>query len=151
MKIRPAKKSDFPAILEIYSKSKLDELKNESLIFELLPLDQDKARLSELNRSNVYVFEDNDVIAYGGFSEQEITALFVHPQRRGKGIGKQLLTFLLSKIEGEASLYVAKTNTSAKRLYQTLGFAIVDEFETSYNGIPVLANKMILASSTDKS
>lgn len=40
-------------------------------------------------------------------------------------------------------LYVAKSNAPAKNLYAQYGFEVVEEFETSYNGIPVFANKMI--------
>jgi len=42
MKIRKIKEADYPAILHIYSLSKLDELQFEQRVFELLPLDQDE-------------------------------------------------------------------------------------------------------------
>lgn len=72
----------------------------------------------------------------------EIRALFVHPDSRGKGIGKQLLDYALALVKGKAVLYVAKNNAPAKALYRSYGFSVVEEFETEYNGVPVLANKM---------
>lgn len=65
------------------------------------------------------------------------------PSARGKGIGKQILEFLLSQINGTASLFVAKTNEPAKELYKAYGFEVSAEFLTDYNGEPVYANEMI--------
>ena len=147
MNIRPFEQTDYPAILDIYSKSKLDELICENQEFELLPLDQDAKRFAELLESDIYVFDDDGVIGYGALFGEEIRALFVHSSGRGKGLGKTLLEYLLNKINGAASLYVAKTNAPAKGLYKKFGFIVVDEFETSYNGVSVFANKMVRAAS----
>lgn len=143
MNIRKYKSSDYPAILEIYALSKLDELRFEENQFELLPLEKDQKRFSELIESDIYVYDDRKVIGYGAVYGSEIRSLFVHPNARGRGIGKSLLEYLLSEISGEASLYVAKSNYLTKKLYSVYGFKIVDEFETTYNGISVFANKML--------
>jgi len=142
MNIRKFRETDFQAILDVYAASKLDELCYEKADFKLLPLDRDMKRLSLLQESDVYVCEDEGVIGYAAHCGPEIRALFVHPRGRRKGIGKVLLEFLLSMITGPAELYVAKSNLPAKELYQKYGFKIVEEFETTYNDIPVLANKM---------
>ena len=144
MRIRSFDESDFPAILDIYAKSKLDELVYERREFVLLPLEDDERRLAQLRESDVHVCEDNGVIAYGALFASEIRALFVHPDYRGKGLGKLLLMHLLSMIEGPAVLYVAKTNAPAKNLYEKFGFKVTEEFETTYNRVPVLANKMVI-------
>lgn len=143
MSIRKIIESDYPAILDIYARSKLDELRFEDKAFELLPLENDRKRYGELKESDIYVFEDEGVKAYGALFGSEIRALFVHPDIRGKGIGKQLLEFLLSNITGEANLYVAKTNTPAKNLYKNYGFEVFSEFQTEYNGVSVFANEMV--------
>lgn len=143
MNIRKFKDSDYPAIFKIYALSKLDELRFEENQFELLPLEKDQKRFSELNESDIYVYDDRGVIGYGALFGSEIRSLFVIPGARGRGIGKSLLEFLLSKISGEASLYVAQSNYPVKKLYGDYGFKVVDEFETNYNGTPVFANKML--------
>ena len=143
--IRKYQSTDFSAVLSIYNSSKLDELKFEDEVFKLLPLDQDDKRLAGLIESDIYVYELDGIAAYGAVFGSEIRALFVDPSQRGKGIGKSLLEFLLSKIEGEVNLFVAKTNEPAKALYQAYGFDVIDEFLTDYNGQAVWANEMVKA------
>lgn len=142
MLIRPYIESDFQAVLEIYRKSKLDELRYEDKTFEFLPLQKDEKRFGKFKESQIFVYEDNGINGYAALFQSEIRALYVHPNMRGQGIGTRLLEFLLSRIKGDAHLFVAKSNAPAKRLYRKYGFIIVDEFETSYNGIAVFANKM---------
>lgn len=150
MNIRPFDPVDLPQLLHIYSASKLDELKNESAAFELLPLDQDPKRLEQLMESDIYIYQQQkvngpEIMAYGAVYKSEIRALFVQPESRGQGIGKTLLEYLLLKASGEASLYVAKSNHNAKTLYGAYGFVVTEEFETQYNGVAVVANKMVRA------
>ena len=155
MTIRSFTRSDFPAILDIYAHSKLDELIHEKKTFKLIPLNQDEKRLAQLKASDIYVYEvENNIIAYGAVfnhknSEDrtfnnEIRALFVHPHHRKQGIAQQLLKHLLKNMNGSADLYVAKSNQNAKALYEKFGFEISDEFETEYGGVSVIANKMTL-------
>ena len=146
MGIRKYIARDFPDISEIYSHSKLDELINEKSEFSLIPLNKDNKRLQILMASDIYVYTEQNIIGYGGYNNREITALFVHPEHRGRGVGIALLEFLISKIPSHAYLYVAKSNIAAITLYRKHEFEIVDEFQAEYNGIPVLANKMIRSS-----
>lgn len=149
MKIRRYNENDYPMILDIYSKSKLDELRFEEKEFELLPLEYDEKRLTELQESDVYVYENGKILGYGALFKSEIRALFVYPDSRGQGIGKCLLECLLSKGTGSVSLYVAKSNAPAKNFYTSYGFKVVEEFQTTYNGNDVLANKMVRARCND--
>ena len=142
MMIRKYKEEDYAFILDIYSLSKLDELQQEKIKFELLPLASDTKRLNQLIESDIYVYDDNGVIGYCAIFHCEIRALFVHPDFRKNGIGRNMLEFMLAKINGNATLYVAKSNETAKGLYSQYGFEVIEEFETSYNGKPVFANKM---------
>ncbi len=120
----------------------MDELKNEKHKFEFLPLMQDKVRSEKLFESKIFVFEDKSIVGYCAFFDHEIRAIYVKPSRRNEGIGKRMLEFLFSSINGNSYLFVAKSNIQAKQLYQKHSFKIVDEFETKYNGVKVLANKM---------
>lgn len=145
MTIRAYKKADQARVFDIYSQSKLDELRFEENTFSLLPLEEDKVRLKGLMESEIFVYQEQDcVVAYGAYLGNEIRALFVHTDFRNKGIGNKLLIFLLSRIEGMACLYVAASNQPAKDLYQRYGFSVVDSFVTTYNKASVIAEKMEL-------
>ncbi|MDK1286276.1 GNAT family N-acetyltransferase [Pseudoalteromonas umbrosa] len=143
MSVREFCEKDYPTVLEIYSKSKLDELSFEKKAFTLLPLENDEKRMSALKESKIYVFDDGKLLEYGAIFESEIRALFVSPSARGKGIGRQILEHLLSQISGKANLFVVKSNKPAKALYKEYGFEVSDEFITEYNGESVCANKMV--------
>ncbi|MGH1428572.1 MAG: GNAT family N-acetyltransferase [Arenicella sp.] len=146
MTIRVFTQEDLPQIFEIYSRSKLDELRFEEKTFSLLPLDQDQKRLFALLESDIYVFDDGHCIqGYGAVCGNEIRALFVLVEYRGKAIGKRLLEYLLSKISSEASLNVAQSNYPAIELYSSYGFRVTDTFKTAYNQVPVIAQRMLLA------
>ncbi len=72
----------------------------------------------------------DEVIAYGvmsvGAGESHILNLCVNAHFRCRGVGKQLLTYLVDRARsagmGEAFLEVRPSNTAAIRLYQSLGF-----------------------------
>jgi putative acetyltransferase len=146
MSIRSYIPDDLPVIFDIYKRSKLDELKFEDKIFTLLPLKNDAVRLNNLMESDIYVYQENSCIfGYGAVCGNEIRALFIHPQFRGKGVGKKLFEFLLSLISGLPCLYIASSNQPAKKLYQQYGFIVTDTFETTYNQVQVMAQKMVLS------
>lgn len=151
MSIRPYTQNDLAAIFDIYNRSKLDELKFEDKVFTLLAIEDDDVRLSGLIESEIYVRQEQGrLLGFGAICGNEIRALFVPPEHRGKGVGKELLEFLLSNIQGQPCLYVASTNQPAKNLYQRYGFGVTDTFETTYNQVPVIAQKMAHMASSQK-
>lgn len=144
MIIREYSESDFSHILALYPEYILDELKYETTHFELPSLNEDELRGSLFLNSEVYVCGGSEIIAFGAINGSEIRAIYVHPNARGKGIGTQLLEFMMSKIKGRALLYVVASNSPAIGLYQKYGFKITSEFNTTYNKESVVANKMEL-------
>lgn len=146
MKVRPFKESDLFKIYEIYAQSKLDELRFEEREFDLIRLEDDPKRLPKIIESNIYVYEIGEVLGFGAISGSEIRALFVSPEARGKGIGKSLLEFLLSKSSGNTSLWVTSSNMPAIQLYKSYGFITFSNFLTTYNGKEVLINEMVCPS-----
>jgi [ribosomal protein S18]-alanine N-acetyltransferase len=73
---------------------------------------------------------DDEVVAYGvmsvGAGEAHILNLCVNAHFRCRGVGRQLLRYLVDRARaagmGEAFLEVRPSNTAAIRLYQSLGF-----------------------------
>lgn len=78
------------------------------------------------------VLDGNRAIAYGGMwlilDEAHITNIAVHPDYRGKGIGKKLMQGLIDLTQGEGimqvSLEVRKSNVVAIHLYESFGFQV---------------------------
>lgn len=161
--IRAFHPADMDDVIRIYANSKLDELQFEQTAFKLLPLTDDKARYSALLESNILVFEtDQSITGFAAYYVQglvfEIRGLFVGPEHRGKGIGQALLQYMLEmevistkfNLASDAKrkqsmvfrLYIATSNTPARRLYEKHGFQSLETFETEYNGLPVKADRM---------
>jgi ribosomal protein S18 acetylase RimI-like enzyme len=68
---------------------------------------------------------------YERYSRINLARLVVHPERRGRGIGRQLVTMLLEAgpsivQRDEFSLFVYRDKTPALKCYQALGFSIQD-------------------------
>lgn len=143
MTIRCFSSNDALAVHAIYNDSKLDELRFEENDFTLLPLHLDIKRSEALWESDIYVYDDEKVLAYGALYQNEIRALFVSSEARGKGIGKALLVSLLSKASMPVTLCVAASNKPAIKLYESFRFKIADTFEADYNGVSVLVNRMV--------
>lgn len=76
---------------------------------------------------------EDEVIGYGGFwlvvDEAHITKVTIARPYRGRGLGRELLSFLLREAErlsaNTARLEVGEHNGSARRLYERLGFIAV--------------------------
>lgn len=74
--------------------------------------------------------EDNKVLGFAGAwliaGEGQITNVAVHPDYRGKKIGKKLMKELINTLKKEGStditLEVRKSNIVAQNLYESLGF-----------------------------
>lgn len=82
-----------------------------------------------LSKYYVAVVEEQ-VVAYGGMwliiDEAHVTNIAVHPDFRGRKIGKALVTFMIKEAIalriGKMTLEVRKSNIVAQNLYKALGF-----------------------------
>jgi predicted GNAT family acetyltransferase len=88
-----------------------------------------KSKTADLG--NYYgIFKDDQLVAITGERLQmdaftEVSAVITHPEHTGKGYAKQLVAFTANAIFEQNKtpfLHVAKTNISAVKLYQKLGF-----------------------------
>jgi len=78
-----------------------------------------------------YVMEyQHSLVAYGGYwkirNEAHLVTFAVHPSFRRKGLGSQLLQYLLKEIEKQnldkVTLEVRSSNSTAQKFYQEFGF-----------------------------
>ena len=147
--IRPYKASDFGDIENIYNTSKKDEFAGENSSIAVTPLSDDKKMLDLFHTSNIYVFEKPDVVGFSGVKEAYISWLFVHPDFRRQGIGKELVLHMLSKMNGEVLLNVVRSNIAATNLYKNLGFQVTEEFTGKFQNNPIVAWKMSIMKNDD--
>jgi len=69
------------------------------------------------------------------FTRYQIGGVYVHPELRGNGIGGRMAYEFISSLISEGrgvTLFVRKTNTSARRLYLSLGFTMINDYRISY-------------------
>jgi ribosomal-protein-alanine N-acetyltransferase len=121
--LRPARASDISALVRIEAAAFSDPWPASG--FRSL-LDARTTRMTVAER-------DGELLGYSVVivvqDEAELANIAVAEQARGEGIGRQLLTAVLNaaRVEGVASMYleVRESNTAARSLYESLGFAPV--------------------------
>lgn len=142
MYIRQYQDADFNRLAEIYDLSRADEFYAEEGDFIFTPWAEDEYMMSVFSQSNIYVYEEEEVVGFCGFTGTRINWLFVDPFFRARGIGYELLSHVLTKLENGATLSVWKSNERAKRIYNKQGFKITGEFPVYFQGQKILVNKM---------
>lgn len=141
MRIRPYETSDWEAVRDIYDVSKPDEMCGGVDASAIIPLQQDPAGLSLFHGSVILVAENNErMIGFGGYKENYISWLFVHPAHRRKGVARGLLSEMMECLQGAVTLNVGSWNLAARQLYNQAGFVTTREFIGTFNGydVPVL-------------
>jgi len=69
------------------------------------------------------------------FTRYQIGGVYVLPEFRGKGIGSLMAYEFISSLISEGrgvTLFVKKSNISARRLYSNLGFTVINDYRISY-------------------
>ena len=79
--------------------------------------------------------DTNEIIAFLGVAENNLEMLFIHPNYRGKKIGKLLLDFAIAKF-AVTKVDVNEQNEQAVGFYLYYGFKIISRSETDSSGKP---------------
>lgn len=87
--------------------------------------------------------DDGKTLGFMGIAEGCLEMLFLHPEARGKGLGRQLLELAVSKY-GVAKLCVNEQNPNALGFYEHMGFTICGRSETDDAGNPFPLLHMVL-------
>lgn len=87
--------------------------------------------------------ENNVPIAFMGMNNSKLEMLFVKNSERGKGLGKQLLSYGIEKYNVN-ELAVNEQNPNAKAFYEHLGFKVYkrEELDEQGNPYPILYMKI---------
>ena len=150
MPIRRYQKSDFNRLADIYDASRPDEFYAEKGDFTFVPWAENNYMMTIFKGSEIYVYEEDclagdSVVGFCGVTNNHINWFFVHPNRRGQGIGDKLMAHLLTKLKRGATLSVWSSNERAKSLYKKHGFLVYKEFYMNFQGQQLLLNRMVYA------
>jgi len=128
-------KTDYHEIVELWEASVRAThhfLKEEDIqYFKPLILNTylDAVKLKCIKSSN------NRIIGFLGVASRNLEMLFIHPQYRGKQIGKVLLTYALENL-AVTKVDVNEQNEEAVGFYQHFGFEIVKRSKVDATGKP---------------
>lgn len=144
--IRPYRENDWQEVAAIYDQSKPDEMRGLVTRDQIVPLAEDDRMLTYFEESEIWVHEEmGQVLGFIGRKETVVSWLFVHPDHRRRGIGRNLLQYLMNLHQGPLQLNLTRTNQAAMALYHSLGFEIHKEFMGSMYGREIPAARMHLS------
>ena len=89
------------------------------------------------NIENLVIAEDenNNLVAFMGIENESLEMLFITPEERGKGLGKELLKYGIETYS-VADLAVNEQNPLAKAFYEHMGFEVYRRTELDEQGNP---------------
>lgn len=96
-----------------------------------------------LEQSVIYVAEvEGQVVGFANYSQiskegkVELSAIYLHPNSQGVGIGTALLKEAAVNLQGLKEIYinVEKENQIGLNFYEAKGFEIIDEFDDDFDG-----------------
>lgn len=95
--------------------------------------------LKEVQHLIIIENENNIPIGFMGIENTKLEMLFIKNSERGKGVGKQLLTYGIENYNVN-ELTVNEQNPNAKRFYEHLGFKVYKrtELDEQGNNFPIL-------------
>lgn len=79
--------------------------------------------------------ENKKIVGFIGVADQNLEMLFIHPDFRGKGIGKTLLDYSIDKLK-VTKVDVNEQNEQAVGFYKHYGFEVVRRSELDSSGKP---------------
>ena len=141
--INSASQRDYPAIIELW-----ELYVRASHLF--LPEDYlqriKKLRPSILEAVKLFVHLENDqktITGFLGVTDEKIEMLFIHPDKRGQGIGTLLNKFAIEQLH-TYKVDVNEQNEQAVGFYKKIGYEVVGRTEVDGLGKPFPLLQMAL-------
>lgn len=123
--IRNYNSSDWDSIQRIHDASRLMELRLAGLEAAFLPLKIAAEREGLFDYPGLFVAEENGVVVgFAACTEEELAWLYVDPAHMRKGIGRQLMEFVLQQFPEIYYIEALVGNAPAKALYEAMGFEV---------------------------
>ncbi len=143
--ISPVKPEDYPRLVEVWEASvrATHHFVKESDIEIFRPMVRDV--LPHLTLACVRAV-DGAVAGFIAVSERNVDMLFIHPDGRGQGIGRLLLTHAVESLAA-TTVDVNEQNEQAVGFYLRMGFEVVGRSELDGTGKPYPILHLRLAAS----
>lgn len=126
MTIRPYAPADWDRLCAIHDRARIDELRGSVDPAAFLPLAA-TAEAEGLFDGELWVAEvAGDVAGFVAVADDEVTWLYVDPDRARRGIGRALLRHALARCGPIATTVVLAGNAPAIALYRSEGFEVVE-------------------------
>lgn len=131
--VTAATEKDYPEIIEVWEQSvrATHHFLPEEYLQQIKPLLPSIFPAVQL----FIIRDDNAVAGFLGVAEKKIEMLFIHPGKRGKGIGRQMTEFAIYELQSN-KVDVNEQNEQAIGFYQRMGFVITRREETDGLGKP---------------
>ena len=132
--IKKATEKDYPAIIQVWEQS-------VRATHHFLPedyLQEIKALLPAiLPAVPTYILqnEEQGIDGFLGVADNKIEMLFIHPDKRGQGIGCSLVQFAIIELKADKA-DVNEQNEQAVGFYRRMGFVISGRTDTDGRGRP---------------
>ena len=136
MLIRPATPADHAALVSIWERSvrATHAFLSEADIASLHPLVADELASGSLE---LWVLtEADEARGWMGLSGAKIEGLFLAPEARGRGGGRQLIDHAQALSGGALSVDVNEQNPEARGFYERLGFVVTGRSDEDGGGRP---------------
>ncbi|RVT96480.1 GNAT family N-acetyltransferase [Mucilaginibacter limnophilus] len=126
-------KAEYPEMIEVWEAS----VRATHHFLDEVYIQHIKSLLPEIfGMLDLYYFRhDGEIAAIMGLSENKIEMLFVDPQARGTGIGKQLVLYAIQN-KNVQKVDVNEQNEQAVGFYRHMGFHVTGRTETDSLGKP---------------
>ena len=124
--IRAYEKNDWSAIKKIHDSARPIELQLANLEEAFLPLEIAAEREGLLDYPGLFVAElEGKAAGFAACSAEELAWVYVDPAQMRKGIGRRLSEYAMRQFPGIRFVEALKGNEPARKLYESLGFAVV--------------------------
>ncbi|MBW2981998.1 GNAT family N-acetyltransferase [Candidatus Woesearchaeota archaeon] len=148
MKIRKFRKQDAKKVSNMIRKTLMEVNIRDSPRFAVEELygeysPKELVKLSK-EREIYLVIEKDKIIGTGGLENNYICTVFVHPDYRGKGIGKIIMDYLENKIKSKKySFAELNSGPTALTFYKKLGYKKIKETFVKGKKTSILMRKRI--------
>lgn len=127
--------SEFPEVVDVWEASVRathDFLKEEDIVYFKPLILHEYLKVVDLR---CVKNDKQKIIGFLGVAEEKIEMLFIHPDARGKGIGKILVDYALQKMN-VSKVDVNEQNKQAVGFYEHMGFKTIQRSELDSLGMP---------------